>query len=117
MSITLTVNQLPGVWIQVSHNRYMWFPSKEVYEDRLKQKESISPNVIDDTMQAAWHPITGEVLESKSRFREVTRAHGCVEVGNELLSQKPERPYEGLPKEEVREAILRSLDIHGCRRE
>ena len=29
---------------------------------------------------------TGEVMDSKSRFREVTKAHGLVEVGNDYLT-------------------------------
>jgi hypothetical protein len=57
--------------------------------------------VISDEMPPTKHPITGEVLESKSRFRDITRAHGAVEVGNDKLSQhrfeKPKvddpRPY------------------------
>ena len=36
-----------------------------------------------------WMPrssTTGEVMDSKSRFREVTKAHGLVEVGNDYLT-------------------------------
>jgi len=40
-------------------------------------------HVISDTMDALRHPITGKHMDSKSQFRGVTRAHGCVEVGNE----------------------------------
>lgn len=40
--------------------------------------------VISDTMRAMRHPITGKPMDSKSSFRAVTRAHGCVEVGNEV---------------------------------
>jgi hypothetical protein len=41
-------------------------------------------SVISDTMGALRHPITGKPMDSKSQFRGVTRAHGCVEVGNEV---------------------------------
>lgn len=41
-------------------------------------------NVISDTMAGMRHPITGKLMDSKSQFRAVTRAHGCVEVGNEV---------------------------------
>ena len=41
--------------------------------------------VISDAMKTALrHPITGKLMDSKSAFRSVTRAHGCVEVGNEV---------------------------------
>ncbi len=41
--------------------------------------------VISDTMDAMRHPITGKFMDSKSKFREITRANGCVEVGNEKM--------------------------------
>lgn len=39
--------------------------------------------VISDTMDAMVHPVTGKLMDSKSRFRQATRAAGCVEVGND----------------------------------
>src|SRR5688572_14929630 len=43
-----------------------------------------APHVISDHMPAMVHPINGKMYDSKSRFRAETRAHGCVEVGNEV---------------------------------
>lgn len=40
--------------------------------------------VISDTMPGMRHPITQKMMDSKSQFRAVTRAHGCVEVGNDV---------------------------------
>jgi hypothetical protein len=37
-----------------------------------------------------WHPITGQMIDSKSQFRAITKAHGCVEVGNERLQDRKE---------------------------
>lgn len=42
-----------------------------------------APRLILDTMDALPHPITGEVLDSKSAFRARTKAAGGVELGNE----------------------------------
>jgi hypothetical protein len=64
-----------------------------VYRDgRLVPKHEAEPRdaggpaayVISDTMPEMRHPITQQVMDSKSAFRRVTRAHGCVEVGNEV---------------------------------
>lgn len=44
--------------------------------------------VIGDEMPATEHPIDGRVYESKSAFRRVTRANGCIEVGNDLISKQ-----------------------------
>lgn len=41
--------------------------------------------VISDTMQPMRHPITGKLMDSKSKFRAITRANNCVEVGNEVM--------------------------------
>ncbi len=49
--------------------------------------------VISDTMPAMRHPITQKLMDSKSRFRAETRAHGCVEVGNDV--QRDTRRMDG----------------------
>lgn len=40
------------------------------------------PMFISDTMDATEH-LDGKFYTSKSRFREVTKAHDCVEIGND----------------------------------
>ena len=47
-----------------------------------------APYVIPDEMNATIHPCTGEHVTSKSNFRKITRANGCVEVGNEKLQDR-----------------------------
>lgn len=42
--------------------------------------------VISDEMPATRHMATGEMLTSKAKFRQATRAAGCVEVGNETAT-------------------------------
>lgn len=46
------------------------------------------PFVISDSIPDLHHPITGKRMDSKSQFRAVTRANGCVEVGNEQQVDK-----------------------------
>jgi hypothetical protein len=36
--------------------------------------------VIQDTIDATWHPATGQKFESKSAFRRVTKEKGYIEV-------------------------------------
>lgn len=38
-----------------------------------------------------WHPATGSYVDSKSKFRQFTKAAGCVEIGNEV--QKDTRDW------------------------
>lgn len=49
-------------------------------------------SVISDSMDAMRHPITQETTESKSRFRAITREHGCTEVGNEKFPERRTAP-------------------------
>lgn len=44
--------------------------------------------VIADDMPPTEHPVDGKIYTSKSSFRETTRAHGCIEVGNDLISKQ-----------------------------
>jgi hypothetical protein len=37
--------------------------------------------IINSEMPPTKHPITGEYYTSKTKFRAVTKAHGCEEVG------------------------------------
>ena len=63
------------------------------------------PQVISDGMDPVQHPCTGEYFASKRAFRQVTRAHGCVEVGNDPSRLKPfTRPKPD------RKAIRQSID-------
>lgn len=57
-----------------------------------RNDRSAAPNVITDSLPDLRHPITGKPMDSKSQFRAVTRAHGCVEVGNE--TQRDTRQFD-----------------------
>lgn len=45
--------------------------------------------VISDNMDPIKHPGTGAMIDSKARFREHTRAAGCVEVGTDPAGARP----------------------------
>lgn len=53
-----------------------------------------------DEMPPTKHPATGEMLTSKARFREITKAHGYEEVGTAYDNGfTPESRMEGESKE------------------
>jgi hypothetical protein len=68
-----------------------------------------APYVVSDTMEPTRHMCDGRTYDSKARFREVTRAHGCVEVGNETSTLlKPRKPIEldrGQRRDDIRRAM------------
>ena len=47
-----------------------------------------APYVISDTMEPTMHMATGQVLDSKHKFRQITREHGLDEVGNEKMTPR-----------------------------
>lgn len=48
-----------------------------------------APMVISDGMPETQHPCTGQYMSSKSAFRAVTKAHGCIEIGNDPARHRP----------------------------
>lgn len=74
-----------------------------VYDDGPR---AAVPYVISDTMAPLKHMGTGEILDSKAKFRQATRASGCVEIGNEAI--KPRKSIEldrGKRRDDIRRAI------------
>lgn len=64
------------------------------------------PNFIRDQMEPAMHPCTGKLIDSKSAFTRTTKAHGCIEVGDDPSRLKPNPK----PKPD-RAAIKRDIQI------
>lgn len=65
--------------------------------------------VISDEMPPTRHMCDGKHYTSKAKFRETTKAFGCVEVGNETATLlKPRKPIE-LDRGERRNDIRRAM--------
>lgn len=82
--------------------------------DAYTFEASDAPNVISDHFKqgALWHPLTGEMIDSKSTFRRVTRAHGGEEIGNEV-----QRDTRSIEPRCARDDVARSINMlkHGYR--
>jgi hypothetical protein len=64
------------------------------------------PAIHRDTSEPMVHPATGEVFDSKSRFRAVTKQHGLVEVGTDNLTNlNPRRADVQSRKKDIAQAI------------
>lgn len=74
----------------------------------VPKSQAVPPNqpthhIITDSMPETWHPADGKHYTSKSRFRRATKAHDCVEVGNE--KQTDRRQFDRNARDDVRRAI------------
>lgn len=65
--------------------------------------------VISDEMPETRHMADGKTYTSKAKFREVTRAFGCVEVGNETSTLLKPRAPVVLDRGQRREAIQQAI--------
>ena len=74
-----------------------------------ESKHGSAAFVISDEMAPLRHMADGKLYTSKVKFRQATRAHGCVEVGEETKTLlTPRKPIE-LDRGARREAIQRTI--------
>lgn len=69
---------------------------------------SVVPYIIRDEMEPTRHMADNQLYTSKAKFREATRAAGCVEVGNDPAIMKSRRPVI-LDRRARREAIRQAI--------
>ena len=84
-----------------------------------KHPSGSAPSVISDSMAETKHMADGKVYTSKAKFRQATKAAGCIEVGTELPTLTKPRAPISLDRGARRDAIRRSIyDLkNGIRRE
>lgn len=71
--------------------------------------QEVHINFISDTMNDTRHMINGKYYDSKHKFRQVTKQHGCIEVGNEeKFMMKPRQPKK-LDKRQRRDDIKKAV--------
>lgn len=92
--------------------RGLWvFRNGKVVPKDEAEEVQVRTTIITDDMPATAHPASGQYFTSKKKFREMTRAAGCVEVGDQKL--ETHRPSEiGGQKE----ALIASWDYLSGRR-
>jgi hypothetical protein len=65
--------------------------------------------VIGDEMAPTRHMADSKLYTSKAKFRETTKAHGCIEIGSEtnylLKPRKPVPLDRGKRREDIKQAI------------
>jgi hypothetical protein len=63
--------------------KFIWHGGQWRDVTNAKRAPRVGPYIVTDAMKACFHPATGEMMDSKSAFRRVTREHGMVEMGND----------------------------------
>jgi hypothetical protein len=89
-------------------SKYIWHAGEWVDVTNWRPPPRKTPFIIRDTMAGAQHPATGEYFDSKSRFREVTKAHGLVEVGNDYRNNQTTHADNG---KAVTQAVAQAYEM------
>lgn len=84
---------------------------KLVDKQKAPPKGAKSVHIISDEMSETRHMATGAYYTSKKKFREATRASGCIEVGNETQTLLKPRKVIQLSRQDRREAIRHSIQL------
>jgi hypothetical protein len=71
-----------------------------------------APMVITDEMPETQHMADGRHYTSKRKFRAVTRAHGCIEVGNDPAMLRRQRKANP-DRSAIRTAVARAFSRAG----
>jgi hypothetical protein len=89
-------------------NENGFIPAEVYYPWKYGHAASGAPSIIRDHMDPLRHMADGKTYDSKSTFRKVTKAHGCIEIGNEKQHVlKPRQPVE-LDRAKRRDDIRRA---------
>ena len=79
------------------------------YAPPLVERFGTGPNIISDCMSDTRHMADGKYYSSKAKFREITKAHDCVEVGNDSSLFTPRKP-KLLDRDKRRRDIKGAID-------
>lgn len=77
--------------------------------EKAEQIITEAPHVIGDEMDPLRHMGDGKMYSSKRKFRDATKAAGCVEIGNENPVVR-QRPKLELDRRQRREDIRRAIN-------
>ncbi len=96
-------------WQQINDHKWRYWKDEETYLRATGQAKVETHSVIQDSMDPTWHPATGEMIDSKRKFRERTKAAGCVELDGINLNPGP-KPIQVERQDEIGRQIWEEMD-------
>ena len=88
-------------------NYYQYKYLTEEDKGAIIGNQRVNINFISDSMEPTWHPVDNRYYTSKKKFRNETKARGCVEIGNDI-KVKPRKPVK-LDRKQRREDIKKAI--------
>lgn len=73
----------------------------------MKGNKPVSFYFNSDTMEPLKHMASGKMISSKKKFRDETKAYGCIEVGNDtkVAPRKQIKPDKRQRRDDIKKAI------------
>lgn len=94
-----------GNWMdkKSKYGRYLFCKNARGFVPIEDYRESsrVTTTIITDSMDETWHPCDGKYYTSKSGFRETTKAHGGIEIGNENPHSNQQETHDPSIKQEI----------------
>src|SRR5690606_19832485 len=99
----------------VEKSDYYYFNSLTKEDKRMMMgNKPVTFHYISDEMQPTMHMCNGKYYTSKKKFRDETRARGCIEVGNDtaplLKPRKPILPDKRERIEQIKQVVKELKD-------
>lgn len=94
--------------VEKNEEYYMWLSFNTKDNRMMNGNQPVELRFISDSMEPTMHMSNGKLYTSKKKFRDETRARGCIEVGNEKLITKRKQQVK-LDKRQRREDIKKSI--------
>jgi hypothetical protein len=92
-------------------SRWYRFTEGACVELGIADPESHSASVIGDAMTPLQHPVTGEIVDSKSNYARINKRLGLEVVGNEKLSERKDSRPDTFTDAKILDGIYRAEAI------
>lgn len=95
--------------VEKSQEYYMWLCTHEPDNRMMIGNQVIEFRFSSDTMEPTRHMSNSKYYTSKKKFRQETKARGCIEVGDQTAYLTKKREPKILDKKQRREDIRKAL--------
>lgn len=95
--------------VEKNYEYYMWLSSHQPDNRMMIGNQVIEFRFSSDTMEPTRHMINGKYYTSKKKFRNETKARGCIEVGDQTSHLTKSRTPKQLSRRERRDDIKKAL--------
>lgn len=104
-------DEISGQMISVEEYHFKEFMKKaHLHMTKPNSNERVNIYYNSDQMEPTRHMASGKMFTSKKKFRDETKAYGCIEVGNETKHMlKPRKPAK-LDRRKRRESIKKAIN-------